>query len=112
MAEESFRSELFAFADAYIERSAALDPIAATDFGIDRYDHELTDFSLARASETTDFVRSSLSTLSAITPMDEIDRIGKEVMTERLTVTLGLEESGETRRIFSVLGSPAAAIRQ
>jgi len=112
MAEESFRSELFAFADAYIERSAALDPIAATDFGIDRYDHELTDFSLAHASETTDFVRSSLRALTAITPTDEIDRVGKEVMMERLTVTLGLEESGETRRIFSVMGSPAAAIRQ
>ena len=108
----TFRSELFAFADAYIERSAALNPIAATDFGIDRYDHELTDFSLAHESETTEFVRSSLATLAAIVPTDDIDRIGKNVMTERLTATLGLQESGETRRTFSVLSSPASAIRQ
>ncbi len=112
MAQPTIRTELFAFADAYIERSAALDPIAATDYGIDRYDDMLTDFSLERAGETTDFVRSSLATLAAITPSDEIDRIGQAVMTERLSVTLGLEESGETRRVFSVMGSPVASIRQ
>jgi uncharacterized protein (DUF885 family) len=112
MANGSFRSPLFAFADAFIERSAALNPIAATDYGIDRYDDELTDFSLAHAGETAAFLRSSLVSLDAITPTDEIDRIGKEVMTERLTATLGLEESGETRRTFSVLASPASRIRQ
>ncbi len=112
MADVSSRSELFAFADAFIERSAALNPIAATDYGIDRYDDQLTDFSLAKAAETTDFLRSSLAALGAITTTDEIDRIGKQVMAERLTATLGLEESGETRRTFSVLASPASRIRQ
>jgi uncharacterized protein (DUF885 family) len=105
-------SELFAFADAFIERTAALNPIAATDFGIDRYDDELTDFSLAHSAETTDFLRSSLATLAAMAPADEFDRIGQAVMVERLSATLGLEESGETRRVFSVLSSPANAIRQ
>ncbi|HXQ44315.1 MAG TPA: DUF885 domain-containing protein [Acidimicrobiales bacterium] len=112
MAQGSFRSALFAFADAFIERSAALNPIAATDYGIDRYDDQLTDFSLAKAGETADFLRSSLASLTAVAPADEIDRIGKEVMVERLTATLGLEESGETRRTFSMLASPASRIRQ
>jgi len=112
MADGPFRSELFAFADAFVERSAALDPIAATDYGIDRYDDLLTDFSLAHAGETTDFLRSSLTALTAIVPTDEIDRIGKEMMVERLTATVGLEESGEARRTFSVLSSPASGIRQ
>jgi uncharacterized protein (DUF885 family) len=107
-----FRSELFAFADAFIERIAALNPIAATDFGIDRYDDELTDFSLAHSAQTTDFLRSSLATLEVTAAADDIDRIGKAVMVERLSATLGLEESGETRRVFSILSSPASAIRQ
>jgi uncharacterized protein (DUF885 family) len=112
MADGSFRSELFAFADAFIERSAALDPIAATDYGIDRYDDQLTDFSLEHESERSDFLRSSLASLTTLTPGDDIDRIGKEVMVERLTATLGLAESGEHRRTFSVLSSPASQIRQ
>src|SRR5580704_16163580 len=112
MADGPFRSDLFAFADAFIERSAALDPIAATDYGIDRYDDMLTDFSLAHASERTDFLRSTLASLSGLVPVDDIDRIGKDVMVERLTASLGLEESGERRRTFSVLSSPASHIRQ
>jgi uncharacterized protein (DUF885 family) len=112
MDDGSFRSELFAFADDYIERSAALNPMAATSYGIDRYDDRLTDFSLAHAGETVDFLRSSLSSLDALRPTDEIDRIGKQVMVERLTASLGLEESGESRRTFSVLASPASGIRQ
>ncbi|HXQ58582.1 MAG TPA: DUF885 domain-containing protein [Acidimicrobiales bacterium] len=112
MADETQRSELFANAHDFIERSAALDPLAATAYGIDRYDDRLTDFSLAHAAETREFLRSSLTALAAIVPTDDIDRIGQDVMAERLTATLGLEESGETRRVFSVLGSPASAIRQ
>jgi len=112
MADGPFRSELFAFADAFIERSAALDPIAATDYGIDRYDDVLTDFSLAHSSERTDLLRSTLASLGSLVPADDIDRIGKDVMVERLTASLGLEESGERRRTFSVLSSPASQIRQ
>jgi uncharacterized protein (DUF885 family) len=112
MADGPFRSELFAFADAFIERSAALNPIAATDYGIDRYDDVLPDFSLDHAAQTTEFLRSSLASLGPIEPTDEIDRIGKAMMVERLTATVGLEESGETRRTFSVLSSPASAVRQ
>jgi uncharacterized protein (DUF885 family) len=107
-----FRSELFAFADAFIEKNAALDPMAATDYGIEDYDDRLTDFSLDHDRERTEFVRSSLTDLAAISPTDEIDRIGQAVMTERLTAILGLEESGETRRTFSVLSSPVSQIRQ
>jgi uncharacterized protein (DUF885 family) len=112
MVDRSFRSELFAFADTFIEQNAALNPMAATDYGIDRYDDRLNDFSLAHADETTALLRSSLAVLATITPTDEIDRIGQGVMVERLTAALGLEESGEARRTFSVLSSPVSRIRQ
>ncbi len=112
MADGPFSSELFSFADAFIERSAALNPIAATDYGIDRYDDVLPDYSLDHAAQTTEFLRSSLATLADIVPTDDIDRIGKEMMVERVSATLGLDESGEARRTFSVLTSPASAIRQ
>ncbi|HVC71749.1 MAG TPA: DUF885 domain-containing protein [Acidimicrobiales bacterium] len=112
MADGNPRSELFAFAHDVIEAIAALDPITATDHGIDRYDDQLTDFSLAHAAETQDFLRATLRSLAGVTPVDDIDRIGKNVMHERLTAHLGLEVSGESRRTFCVLASPASSIRQ
>jgi uncharacterized protein (DUF885 family) len=112
MADGPFRSELFAFADAFIERSAALNPIAATDYGIDRYDDELTDFSLEAAHDRTQHLRSALAGVAGLVPSDDIDRVGRDVMVERLTASLGLEESGESRRIFSVLTSPVTQVRQ
>ena len=109
MADVSSRSELFAFADAFIERSAALDPIAATDYGIDRYDDELTDFSLAHAAETTDLLRSSLAALGAIVPADDIDRIGKEVMAERLDRLPGAGGVGRDEAHFLGAAVPGVA---
>jgi hypothetical protein len=92
MSNGPFRSELFAFADAFIERSAALNPIAATDFGIDGYDHELTDFSLAH-DERDDRIRALVA--HVLWPPSRrpttSTAIGKNVMTERLTATLGLD---------------------
>src|SRR5580658_9094723 len=101
------RSELFEFADSYISKSAALNPIFATEIGLDDHDAELPDYSLAHWAETVDHLRSSLATLAGIAPIDEADRIGKAVMVERLSAGLGREESGDTRRTFSVLTSPA-----
>src|SRR5271165_4371576 len=112
MTDGPFRSELFALADAFIEHSAALNPIAATDYGIDAYDDRLTDFSLAHSQETIDLLRSTLRALTAVVPTDDVDRIGQMVMTERLSATVALAESGERRRTFSVLSSPASQIRQ
>ncbi len=111
MASAPFRSELFEFADRYIEDSAALDPIAATGYGVDGHDDRLTDYSLAHWEERAGFLRDRLAGLAAVTPTDDVDRVGKSVMVERLEATLGLVESGEMRRTFSVLWSPASEIR-
>ena len=108
----AFRSELFALADAFIEKSAALDPISATDYGIDTFDHLLTDLSPEAFEAQTKLHRESLAAVAAVKPTDDIDQIAKDVMVERLTATVGLDESGEWRRAFSVLRSPPMRIRQ
>ena len=38
-------SDVYELADAYVERFAALDPLAATGEGITGHDHEMTDYS-------------------------------------------------------------------
>jgi uncharacterized protein (DUF885 family) len=111
MADAPFRSELFAFADSYVTQYAALNPIVATEYGMDEHDGELPDFSLEHSGRKIDHLRSSLTALRAIVPTDDVDRIGQEFMVERLSAGLGLEETGERRRTFSVLVSPASEIR-
>lgn len=111
MSEKQFRSEFFAFADAYVTKSVALSPIAATRHGIEGYDDQLGDFSRESAGEEEDLLRSGLAELARIEPRDEIDRVGQALMRERLTSRLALVEAGEDRRTFSILWSPSSSIR-
>jgi uncharacterized protein (DUF885 family) len=111
MHESERGSEVFEFADALVEHIAELEPLIATQYGIDTYDDELNDFSIAHEEEIAAFLRDSLRALESIETSGDPARVGKAFMTERLTSRLGLIESGEVRRTFSVLWSPAMEIR-
>jgi uncharacterized protein (DUF885 family) len=106
-----FRSELFAFAHRYVDESSRRSPMAATRRGITDYDDRLDDFSPDGLADEELLIRSTLSGLEPIQPGDELDRIGKAVMRERLEASLRLVESGERSRTFSILRSPASSIR-
>jgi len=106
------RSEIFSFANDVVERDAAMDPIFATNSGIAEFDHLLPDFSPARIQEDIGVVRAFLDELATLQPTDEIDRVAFAVLQERLSARLGLLESGEAARVFSVLSSPLSEIRQ
>jgi uncharacterized protein (DUF885 family) len=112
MPDTRFRSDLFELADEFIERNAELEPITATRQGIDRYDDRLNDFSAAHTNELVDLVSSTLKALDSTEAIDDVDRLGKAFMVERLTTQLDMLESGEERRTFSVLWSPASEIRR
>ena len=106
------RSAVFALANDIVERDAALDPLFATESGITQYDHLLPDFSPRRTLDNIASTKEHLVALSALTPLDDIDRIAVSVMQERLSARLLLLESGESSRVFSVLSSPVSSIRQ
>ena len=106
------RSEIFALADAFIERKAELNPILATMHGVPGHEHELPDFSLAGSAREADLTRSTLATLRSLTPIDDVDRIAGAVMSERLESELELLDSYEAHILFSVLASPISSIRQ
>jgi uncharacterized protein (DUF885 family) len=106
------RSQIFALADTLIERKAEINPLLATMHGVPGYETRLPDFSLARGAKEADLARSTLDTLNSLTPIDEIDRIAGAVMRERLESELDLHASYEAQILFSVLESPASAIRQ
>jgi uncharacterized protein (DUF885 family) len=112
MSDTEHRSEIFQLANEIVEGDAASDPIFATSSGIQGYDHLLPDFSPERTVRDIEDVSEALRQLSTLVPKDEIDRVGAEVMRERLESRLGLLASGESARIFSVLSSPLCEIRQ
>lgn len=108
----SFRSPLFALANDVVEHDAARDPMFATASGIAGYDHLLTDFSPTLRPDDIAHLTETIAAVVALVPLDDIDRVGQALMVERLQSRLDLLVSGESSRVFSVVTSPVAEIRQ
>ena len=106
------RSEIFALADKYIDESAAFSPINSTFLGIPGSDHLLDDFSVAGQNKAAEHARATLQTLKGLEPIDEIDRIAKDVMIERLESGLNLHDSMESFIAWGVISSPPSNVRQ
>jgi uncharacterized protein (DUF885 family) len=106
------QSPIFELSDQYISDSASLSPIGATFLGIKGFEDQLDDFSLAASEKSADLVRRTLQKLTILQPLDEIDRIAKAVMEERLTSGLVLHESREQQILWGVISSPVTYIRQ
>ncbi len=106
-------SPVYRLADDYVERFAALDPLAATGEGIAGHDHEMTDFSPDGAAGRAEHDRASLRALAAVDPdtMTDADRIAAEVMRERLELAVAEHDAGERLRDLRVLGSPVQTVR-
>lgn len=108
----TYRSEIFEIADSYTNEIVKFSPMAATGLGVSGYDHLLDDFSLEHSDEVAKYTSTVKDTLVSLTPQDDIDRIAKEVMLERLESELNLHHSHESYILFSVLWSPVSAVRQ
>jgi uncharacterized protein (DUF885 family) len=106
------RSPIFTLSDSYVEKSARLSPMASTYLGITDLNDQLDDFSIAGRAVEADLSRATLAELDKLEPIDEIDRVAKSVMQERLTSSLQLHDSFESHISFNVLTSPPADIRQ
>ena len=104
-------SRLYAIADGYVERYAALHPIAATGMGVPGHDAEMTDFSPPGAEAIAALQRETRAALFEAPVEGERDRVAREAMLERLGLAIELHEAGEHLRDLSILGSPLQAIR-
>jgi uncharacterized protein (DUF885 family) len=99
-------------ASTYIEEMAAVDPIAATSWGVSGHDDRLPDLSPAGTEGRAAVQRAALAALSDTIPEGEEARIAAAVMAERLTIALERHEAGEDLRSIRVLGSPQSQVRQ
>ena len=107
----TFRSPIFELADQHVEALALISPIQCTMMGNGINQDKWDDFSLEGSNVSAELVRKDLAKLRALAPIDEIDRIAKKVMEERLESSLLLHDSGEEHLIWSVLTSPVSDLR-
>jgi len=107
----TYRSEIFELSDIYIDQAAAMSPSACTYLGKDLDQDKLDDFSIGGMAKVAELTREVLKKLQALTPIDEIDRIAKAVMNERLSSRLELHDSQEEHVLWNVLTSPPSDIR-
>ncbi len=100
-----------AVADAFVDEYAALDPIAATEYGIAGHDHEMTDLSPDGFAAREDLVRRTLAATRVATPTDEREQAAKDAFVERLTLTLERSEAGIPQSEVSVIVSGLHDVR-
>jgi len=98
--------------DGFMEESIKLSPIGATLLGVPGFDDQLDDLSMSGHKKREDLTRETLNKLANTEPIDDLDRIAKEVATERLSSELRLSESHEARILFNLISSPVTSIRQ
>lgn len=104
-------TDVDALADRYVLRSAALDPLLATQLGLPGHDHELPDLSPGGIAARADHDRATLAALEALEPADGVDRVTVAAMRERLGVQVELAEAGELTRDLNVIASPVQTLR-
>ena len=98
--------------DKFIDDGIKLSPIGATYLGIPGYEDQIDDYSPAAEKEREDLTRSALAAVKAEAPVNEFDRIAKEVAIERLSSELTLSETKESHVTFNLISSPVTEIRQ
>lgn len=85
--------------------------MSCTYLGKDLNQDKLDDFSIQGMAKAAQLTRATLEKLKVLTPIDEIDRIAKTVMEERLDSSLALHDSQEEHVMWNVLTSPPSNIR-
>lgn len=104
-------SEIYDLSDRYVDRFAALDPVAATLEGLAGHDDEMTDFSPDGFEERNEHDRATLRALTAAPREGERDRVAADVLREALETSVELYDTGEHLRELNVIASPVQAVR-
>lgn len=102
---------LDAIAEDYVAKMAVLSPTSATMIGIPGHDHELDDFSPAGHAARADLARETLAKIADTPDVDDVDRVTRAAMNERLGLDVELHDAGEDLGDLNNIASPLQAIR-
>jgi uncharacterized protein (DUF885 family) len=98
-------------AEAYVADFCAVDPLAATYFGVPGYDHELPDLSREGYAEREQLARRALAAMLETSPVDEREQVARDAFVERLGVTIDQYEAKTPQSQISVITSELHSIR-
>jgi uncharacterized protein (DUF885 family) len=104
-------TRIYDIAHKYVDDLAAIDPSTATALGLPGHEREMPDYSPAGYARTADLNRRTLADLDAAEPDGDRDRIAREMMAERLRVSLDLYDAGEHLRGLRIIGAPLQRCR-
>jgi uncharacterized protein (DUF885 family) len=80
--------------------------------GVPGLDDQLDDFSMVGQEKQADLARRTLAAIQSETPVNEYDRIARDVAVERLSSELKLSETLESNILFNLIASPVTRVRQ
>ena len=103
---------VYQLADRFVERYAALDPVAATLEGLTGHDAEMTDYSPDGHAERAEHDRAVLAELGHTPAENEDDRLAAAVLRDQLRWGLDLFDAGDHLRELNIIHSPIQAVRQ
>ena len=104
-------SRIDELADGYLERYVALDPVAATFFGVRGHDDALTDVSPSGHAARAALARSTLAALDAAVPVDGTDAVTAAALRDRLGLAVERHELGLDTGELNNIESPAQVFR-
>jgi uncharacterized protein (DUF885 family) len=99
-------------ADGFVTRSVELDPVSGTSVGIAGYDHLMTDLSPAGFEARAELTKRTLEAITRAEAPSQRERVARQAMIERLTISDELYESGATTSELNVIASWLQSVRQ
>ncbi len=104
-------SPVYRLSDHYIERSAALDPGAATYLGIAGYDDKMTDFSPTGHDARAELDAATLRELNKLDTSDSADRLAAGVLREALEMNVADYAANEHLRSIRIIAGDVDSAR-
>lgn len=98
--------------DRFVADYAALDPVLATEMGVEGHDDQLTDYSIEGHAARAELARRALREIAAAEPADAASATAKEVFQERVGLGVELFDAGLLTGELNVIASPVQGIRQ
>ena len=109
MAENSNLTPIYALADEFVTRYAALDPIAATAMGVPGFEDQLTDSSPEGIAARDGLYREIGARLAAAPVTNDRDRIARDAMDDVIALRLARSEAGDPLRELSIISRAGPA---
>lgn len=108
----TYRSELFKVIDEYIETSYSYSPGALTYEGRHERDHELDSYALDYDKKFLALDKEYLEKIKAIEPIDEIDRLAKDIIVSDIEESIPDTEKRIGYEYWGVIHSAVTELRQ